>query len=362
MKKKICLLLLVGLCCFCGCQKQKNSEVPVLMEPAAVEMDTAAAGYSDMYRVLTYSGEVVPYVEEVVFETEGILESCMVSVGDIVKKDQVLAVLDGDAVKEQIQNLKDEIKDETVLGELEDQKALLDIEIAKLELEVMDGGPDTKKAYHAKEVSIERMQTDLAQTKQLRELELGKKQALLERYETKLDENEIRAPFDGTVVYVRQMYTGDAVSSYVPVVCIADETDLRIQTDYISQTNFAGADRLIARIGEKDYKIRYIPMDESEYISDKLSGAKIWSDFWVEQSDEAVVSGAYAAVMLYYTSLEDVLTIPVNALYQDSTGQYVYVIEDGKRVRQSVKAGMVNEVKAQILEGLKEGDVVYVKE
>ncbi|MBR2949935.1 MAG: biotin/lipoyl-binding protein [Lachnospiraceae bacterium] len=362
MKKKISLLLLLGLCVCSACQKQAYKEIPELLEPAAVEMDTARVEYSDMYRVLAYDGEVVPYVEEVAFLTEGVLDEILVTVGDRVKKDQVLAVLDSEALKEQIQDLKEQIADETALGEFADQKALLDIEIAKLELEAMDGGPDKKKAYHAKEVSIERMQADLEQTKQLRELELEKKNELLAMYQEKLAENAIYAPFDGTVVYVRQMNSKDAVTSYVPIVCLADETNLRIQTDYISQTNFAGADRLLARIGDKDYTIQHIPMDESEYISDKLAGAKIRTDFCVEQPDEAVVSGAYAAVMLYYSSLEDVLTIPVNALYQDGTGRYVYLIEEGKRVRRTVKAGMMNEVKVQILEGLEEGDVVYVKE
>ena len=56
------------------------------------------------------------------------------------------------------------------------------------------------------------------------------------------------------------------------------------------------------------------------------------------------------------------LTVPVNALYRDETGQYVYRMEDGKRVRCEVEVGMTSDVKAEILEGLQEGDEVYVKE
>lgn len=363
MKKMILTMLLLGMIGICGCQSTERFQAPKLLEPAAVEMDTAVASFSDMYRSLVYSGEVVPYVEEVVFKTEGILGSLEVTVGDEVKKDQILAVLDGEVIEKQIETLKEQIADEEKLGEFADRKALLDIEIAKLELEGMPlTGTERNEARSAKEISIERMETELEQTQQLRRLELEKKNALLAEYEKKLADNVIRAPFDGTVCYIIQLNVGDPVNSYVPIVCVADENSMRIQTEYISLTNISGADRLAARIGDKEYAVSYIPVDEGEYISGMLSGADIYSDFALEQTDDSIANGDFAAVILYYSSRENVLTIPVNSLYQDNSGKYVYIIEEGQRVRRSVKTGIANDVEAEILEGLKEGDVVYVKE
>jgi len=59
---------------------------------------------------------------------------------------------------------------------------------------------------------------------------------------------------------------------------------------------------------------------------------------------------------------DNVLTIPVNALYQDAGGRYVYKMSDGKRIRCDVSVGSVNSTKVEITEGLEEGDLVYVKE
>ena len=56
------------------------------------------------------------------------------------------------------------------------------------------------------------------------------------------------------------------------------------------------------------------------------------------------------------------MTVPFNALYRDEKGRYVYKIVDGERVRCNVTVGITNDVEAEILEGLREGDVVYVKE
>ena len=58
---------------------------------------------------------------------------------------------------------------------------------------------------------------------------------------------------------------------------------------------------------------------------------------------------------------ENVLTIPANALYRDEKGRYVYKIVDKQRVRCNVTIGITNEIKVEILEGLQEGDVVYVQ-
>ena len=85
------------------------------------------------------------------------------------------------------------------------------------------------------------------------------------------------------------------------------------------------------------------------------------SKFVLEENAE-VESGQYAVVKIWTVGTENVLTIPVNALYRDQKGYYVYKIIDGERVRCDIKEGLVSEVKAEILEGLEEGDVVYVKE
>ena len=56
-----------------------------------------------------------------------------------------------------------------------------------------------------------------------------------------------------------------------------------------------------------------------------------------------------------------VLSVPSGAVYRDSTGTYVYLLDGDTRVRKDVILGYSGTVYVEIAEGLQEGDRVYVK-
>ena len=56
------------------------------------------------------------------------------------------------------------------------------------------------------------------------------------------------------------------------------------------------------------------------------------------------------------------LVVPANAIYTDESGRYVYLIGGDTRTRQAVSTGRFTTTLVQITDGLKEGDLVYVKE
>jgi len=56
------------------------------------------------------------------------------------------------------------------------------------------------------------------------------------------------------------------------------------------------------------------------------------------------------------------LTIPVNALYKESSLRYVYKNVDGKKVKTEVTVGTITSTSVQITDGLQEGDMVYVQQ
>jgi len=71
--------------------------------------------------------------------------------------------------------------------------------------------------------------------------------------------------------------------------------------------------------------------------------------------------GDFILVCMVKDYHEQVLSIPNSAVYKDSSGTYVYLMQDGIRVRQNVTTGYKNNVYTEIVEGLEEGDQVYVK-
>jgi len=56
----------------------------------------------------------------------------------------------------------------------------------------------------------------------------------------------------------------------------------------------------------------------------------------------------------------DALLIPADAILEDETGRWVYVIRNERAQRTEVKVGANNYVQAEIIEGLAQGEVVIV--
>ena len=65
-------------------------------------------------------------------------------------------------------------------------------------------------------------------------------------------------------------------------------------------------------------------------------------------------------VLKYYEGY--IKSLSKRVFYDVYGNPYVYVDEDGARVRRLVKIGKVTAGVTQILEGLEEGEVVYVKD
>ena len=243
--------------------------------------------------------------------------------------------------------------------------AELDIEILQLELRhLMETGAGEKEIA-LKENEIAQRQASLRQTQEMRKPELSRKRQELEKVRKSLNKNVMRAPFDGRIIYGRDVRNGSWVSAYTPVGYIADDTRLTIVSDYIPESVIQGADRVYAHIGGTEYEVELIPIDQKEYVSKMLANETINTQFSIvgpEAALDGLEAGQYAAILVYDHYIPDALLVPSGAVLKDASGRYVYVDEDGARVRRAVKTGKITDGLTQILEGLEEGEVVYVKD
>lgn len=357
-------IALLGAACILfgltGCTKQETA-VPELLEPVGAQLDTAVAYVGDINDVSVYSGRIVPHVEEIYFTVDGYLEEISVVCGDRVQEGQVLATLDKEKLLEDIHNLEEEIAAIRTNGAYNDKLARLDIDIAGEEVEILKKSGGAWRVYHAKEIDIQKKEAQLRQNQELRELQLENYEENLYKMKQKLSNDEITAPFAGEVVYVAGLKKGDSVQSYQAVVCLADESRLSIETEYISDYQLTLAERICAEIQGESFPIEPKAFDQAEYIKAVMSGEELTSEFVAAENDTVMQSGQFAAVMIYETCVRDVLQIPVNAVYHDEKGKYVYKVTDGQTKRCEVTVGVTTDTTAEILEGLQEGEVVYVK-
>lgn len=345
-----------------GCGNVETN-VPELLEPVEVKLDMAEVTRGEIGVYTAYEGALVPEVEELYFTMDGYVDSIPVTYGDKVKKGDVLAMLDTEELAEQIQEVEEEIQHIIEAGEYANEVARINIEIARMQLTSLIRAGSYEPTVELKRAEIKKLEDALIQEQELRYLEIQEKERRLEELQEKNGSNKIVAPCDGTVVYlVDSVREGSYVRSYDPVMYVADDNEVYLQCDYISEALVEAADILYAQINDKKYDIIFRPYSQEEMLQMIMDEETIMSNFDVVSGEGELESGLYATVVTVLSHKDDVLLIPANALYRDEKGRYVYKEENGTRIRCEVEVGLVTDTRAEIISGVQEGDLVYVKD
>lgn len=358
MKKRyifIHLLLLVAI--LTGCSSDDRNAVQ-LLEPAGVRISSATVERATVYNMTVYAAEAVPEEEELCFSIDGKFEQYLVKPGDWVEEGQVLAMLETEDCQQKMDRLEQQLSDTTRLGNNSDCETTAQIEILKLQLEQMRAEGASTYDCGLKELEISTLQLQLKQTREKRNVELNNLRQSIEKQRLIIENSKLYAPISGRVSYLRELSNGNSVSKSMVVICLADETKLNLQTDYFPESDLKDASRVYAKILDQEYDVQYLPFDTGEYISMVLSGKQMKIQFSVDAPEGALESGQSAQIIALHDYREDVLTIPINALYRDRMGRHVYKLVDGNWVRCPVTIGVITQTKVEILEGLSEGDVV----
>ena len=366
MQKRMVLLALVfALVLLSGCTETTVSVAPELKEPVGVQSDMEAAYIGDIYTIDHYDGAVVPHVEELGFEVDGNIAKLNVYPGKWVEEGEVLIELDQSDVVERVESIRKELKYLEQSYAYSDALAELDIQIAEVELKQMREQGADKVQLELKENEIAQKRASLRQAQEQRIPDLRVREEELEKLESSLDKNVLVAPFSGRIVYGLELAEGSWVQAYDTLFYLADDSRLKLTSEYVSDSKYKGAYRMYARIGSEEYEIAPMEVDEDKYISATLSGKEL--DTWYEilgpaDKMDLLEAGQYAAICIVPKYQADVLLVPSGAIYRDASGEYVYVNEDGERVKRPVEVGMTTAALAEITAGLEEGEVVYVKD
>ncbi len=76
----------------------------------------------------------------------------------------------------------------------------------------------------------------------------------------------------------------------------------------------------------------------------------------LDEPDEDIILGLEAKAFVSTASLNNVLTVPTDALVEEEEGNFVFVLRDGKAVRMPVEIGVKNDDNVEVISGLSEGD------
>lgn len=179
----------------------------------------------------------------------------------------------------------------------------------------------------------------------------------------------VRAPIDGTVLKIISE-SEQIVVAGTPLLEIGDPTHLEITVDLLSSDavkiragalahieRWGGADILAAAVRRVDpagfTKVSALGIEEQrvKVTLDPAGDMGVWSSLGHDYR-------IYARIVIW--SGEDVLQVPLSALFRHGDAWAVFAVEDGRARRTAVEIGMRNDRSAQLVSGLEAGARVIV--
>jgi len=347
----------------------RHSEGSALLYPvAAGNPGTAsvARGIIKEFRQLTG----ITRVESVplAFESESLFhfEKFHAFPGNPVKEGQILATL-------YTSNLREHI------AELEEQFSLLN-RVHSLTMEMREASIELTRIQHAEALNnaavaiddtdfataavfyaeSERLRLERDQFAELHAYDILDLTNRLNELREMLKGATIVAPFDGTVTFVTDRAPGSWVSPFEYVIFISANEQSPF-VEFMSGVLGArhSAVRITGNITGREVELQYSAQTREEAAYNIMHGLPERIRFDVLCDFEFSV-GELVWMRMYSVYMEDVLRVPVSALFWQCSEPYVYVRADDTWIPFQPEFGVITETFAEVLSGLAEGDELLV--
>ncbi|HZO86143.1 MAG TPA: efflux RND transporter periplasmic adaptor subunit [Verrucomicrobiae bacterium] len=199
---------------------------------------------------------------------------------------------------------------------------------------------------------------------------LSRSQSALRLVEDRLLKTKILAPFDCTVL-TRPVSIGQAVSgsagfnSGTEVMSIANLSDMII-TAHVNQ-----ADVIRLTPGQEvEVNVESVPGLEMTGRLDRVAPQAVIKNgikgfaarVAIKNIDSRVRPGMTAILNIPVSSAENVLSVPLSAVFSERSERYVFVKEGDSFVRRPVVVGLTDFFYAEVQQGLSEGETVSLEQ
>ena len=276
----------------------------------------------------TFSGTFEPNLEtKLSAELQGKINAVFVDVGDFVQKGQPLIQLDNSLLKLQLEGIE--------------------VQIEGLELDVKRYTILTK--------------ADAIQGVQLEKTLLALKAAKIQKatLAEQIQKTNIKAPFSG-VVTAKLTEQGAFAAPGLPLLQITDIAVLKF-TINIPETDLA-----LFQIG-KSYTITPDVM-QNEFINGKMymvgskanAGNSYAIQFKINNTDLSLKAGMFGKVIVKNNRSAKGIFIPSSAIIGSATNPQVYVVKNGKAIKQDVLIQSTLQNQVLLASGIVAGDVIVV--
>ena len=333
-----------------GCLKKKEATMPTVQKPHVTVEKAVYKTYTERFN---FPGRV-DAVNSVSLKARvaGFLKDRLFEEGDIVKKGQMLFVLEREPFEAQVAEAAANLA-----------KAQADAKNAKLNL---DRALELRKTGNISQSTVDTREAENSVAKG----QVLQAQAALNLAKLDLGYTNIKAPFTGKIglatysvgEYLPVNTTLATIVSYDPIYVLFSVSEREL----LSMQN-AG----ILKTDNDSLAISLVMGDTSVY---RYGGQINFTDVVVDDSTDTVkmravfpnpakqlVSGQFVSVLLEYEAPDEKIVIPQAALMSTATTKYVYVVDaQNKVVNKPISVGTEQGKDIVVLDGLEAGDRVIV--
>lgn len=309
-----------------------------LSQPPAASVQTLRVQRRDLVRSLTLPGNVSPWLQATLYaKLPGYLKWMGADKGDIVKKGQLLAILDAPEVAQQFQQAEAD--------------------------------------YHIKQVTFERLQNvwkenpDVIAKQDVDVAEAAAKAAkhLRDSRKSMLDYTKVFAPFHG-VITARFADPGafipaavGSATQTVPFFTIMDLDTVRVYVSVPQEDALWIKDGIPAQLTARELvgqELRGTVTRTTTALDSSTRTLLVEID--LPNPDHRLRPGMFMTVTLILQEHPQALALLPAALLSDKDGTSVFVIEDGKIKQVAVKTGLDDGTWVEVIEGLRDNMEVVV--
>jgi RND family efflux transporter MFP subunit len=328
------LIILVTFLTACSGQATRVSATPTpIPTPVIPTKPTYEVQRGSVEQKLKFTGRIVPVEEsELFFGIGGRVDEVLVEQGEDVEEGQLLAVL------------------ETGNREFDLKRAQAQLDLAILDYRMTELQTPSYQKTYSLTMAIKEKQVELAQIN-------------LDELNKAVADARIVSPMDGRIRSLR-LTGGAVVEAFKPVIVVSDLSELEVTAD-------VGGDTL-TRL-EEGMPVTILPVIlEGEILDGQIvslpypygSGSRETAAQSVRISSIGDLSevgykiGDLVEVLVLIDQSADTLWLPPQAIRTFEGRKFVVVRDDEGQRRVDIRVGLQGDDRVEILEGLKEGEIV----
>jgi len=316
----------------------------------------------DIRDMASFTGTLVPRTRFVVApKVQGRLEKLSVNIGDTVKKDDLVAVIDGAEYEQQVAQARAEV--EVARASLAESSSALDIadrefqRVDKLRQQKVASEAELDAARGKMQAAKARHEVVLAQIRQ--------KEAALKTAEVRLAYTRIHASWDDgdgiRQVAERFVDEGAMLRANDPIVSIVDLDIIIavvsvIERDYprirVGQTAFVTTDAY------GDRKFEGTVARKAPVLDENSRQARV--EIEIPNGDRALAPGMFVRVQMQYAEHRDVVVVPTDSIVAREGKRGVFIVDDEgeKAAFVPVQTGIVSGTRTEVTSPALTGRVV----